>query len=116
MPVVCGAYTPTEIASAWERGASIVKVFPVRNLGPNYIKDVLAPMPELQLMPTGGVDLSNMEAYFSAGAVAVGVGGNLFDKSALQNSDWDKICNSAQDFARIADRSSADVAGNKHRE
>ena len=57
--ICSGAYTPTEIAMSWDAGADIVKVFPARNLGANYIRDVLAPMPYLKLMPTGGVDLNN---------------------------------------------------------
>ena len=62
MPVISGAFTPTEVASAWELGAAVVKVFPVRSLGPSYVRDLLAPMLELKLMPTGGVSLNNIEA------------------------------------------------------
>ncbi len=102
IPTMPGAMTPTEIATAWDAGADAVKVFPARGLGPNYIKDVLAPMPYLKLMPTGGVDLKNMATYFSAGAVAVGIGGNLIDPVALKNSDWDAISNSAAEYARAA--------------
>lgn len=91
IPILCGAYTPTEIASAQAFGASMVKVFPARDLGPKYIKDVLAPMPELQLVPTGGVSLENMHSFFDAGAAAVGVGGNLIDQAAVANQDWDTV-------------------------
>ncbi|MFN9917519.1 MAG: bifunctional 4-hydroxy-2-oxoglutarate aldolase/2-dehydro-3-deoxy-phosphogluconate aldolase, partial [Pirellulaceae bacterium] len=79
VPILPGAMTPTEIALAWEAGASFVKVFPARSLGSSYIKDVLAPMPYLQLMPTGGIDTRNMRQYFADGAAAVGVGGRLVD-------------------------------------
>lgn len=75
--VACGALTPTEILTAWEAGADIVKVFPASAFGPGYLKDVKAPLPQVRLMPTGGIDLSNLGAYLKAGAVAVGVGGNL---------------------------------------
>ncbi len=68
-------------------------------------------MPELKLMPTGGIDLSNMEAYFSAGAVAVGVGGNLLDHAALAASDWDKLTATAERFARAAARNSSGHEG-----
>ncbi len=94
--VVCpGAYTPTEIATSWDAGADIVKVFPVRNLGAHYIRDVLAPMPHLKLMPTGGVDLNNIPAFFAAGAVAVGIGSQLIDAIAIQEEDWDRITRTA---------------------
>lgn len=105
IPVMSGAYTPTEIALAWEWGASLVKVFPARNLGPEYIKDVLAPMPELKLMPTGGVDLGNMKAYFQAGAHAVGIGGNLLDKHAIASGHWNEVTQVARRYADAARRS-----------
>lgn len=102
---VCpGAYTPTEIAAAHDAGADIVKVFPARNLGPAYIQDVLAPMPYLRLMPTGGIDLGNVENYFRAGAFAVGVGGQFVDVSAIQNRDWDIVSQKASAFAEACRR------------
>lgn len=116
VPVVSGAYSPTEIALAWELGASIVKVFPARGLGPNYIRDVLAPLPELKLMPTGGIDLENMESYFAAGAVAVGIGGNLLEKAALADSDWDKITSTAKRFAQLAARQTSGINSRSFRE
>ena len=96
---VCpGAFTPTEIALAWDAGADIIKVFPARALGPNFIRDVLAPMPYLKLMPTGGVDLKNIAAYFEAGAAAVGIGGQLLDPISLRNKDWNAIAKLAQQY------------------
>jgi 2-dehydro-3-deoxyphosphogluconate aldolase/(4S)-4-hydroxy-2-oxoglutarate aldolase len=83
-----GAFTPTEIVAASHAGASIVKVFPVRALGPQYIKDILAPLPSLLLMPTGGVSAENAATYLRAGAVAVGVGGNLVARDAVERRDW----------------------------
>lgn len=74
---VPGAFTPTEILTAWEMGADIVKVFPATALGPQYFKDVLAPLPQVRLLPTGGVSLENAGDFVRAGAVAVAVGGNL---------------------------------------
>lgn len=91
VPIAVGAMTPSEIATAWDAGASLVKVFPARSLGPAYIKDVLAPMPELTLMPTGGIDASNAGEYLKSGAVAVGVGGQLCSQSAVNRQDWDAI-------------------------
>jgi 2-dehydro-3-deoxyphosphogluconate aldolase / (4S)-4-hydroxy-2-oxoglutarate aldolase len=75
--VAVGALTPSEILTAWEAGADIVKVFPASAFGPKYLKDVKGPLPQVRLMPTGGVDLANLGDYLKAGAVAVGVGGNL---------------------------------------
>jgi 2-dehydro-3-deoxyphosphogluconate aldolase/(4S)-4-hydroxy-2-oxoglutarate aldolase len=101
---VCpGAYTPTEIATCWDAGADIVKVFPARTLGAGYIKDVLAPMPYLKLMPTGGVDLKNIASFFAAGAVAVGIGGQLLDPSAVQNRDWAKLTQTACEYAKACE-------------
>ena len=100
--VMPGAVTPTEIASAWDAGADLVKVFPARGLGPNYIKDVLAPMPYLKLMPTGGVDLKNLQSYFAAGAVAAGIGGNLMDATAIARGDWAAVTATALQYAQAA--------------
>lgn len=98
---VCpGAYTPTEIAMSWDAGADIVKVFPARNLGAQYIRDVLAPMPYLKLMPTGGVDLDTIASYFAAGAVAVGIGSQLLDPEAIRNQDWGKIQQTAAQYVQ----------------
>ena len=94
--IVCpGAYTPTEIATCWDAGADIVKVFPVRSLGAQYIRDVLAPMPYLKLMPTGGVDLNNVASFFSAGASAVGIGSQLLDPIAIQDKNWERLTQTA---------------------
>ncbi len=100
--IMPGAFTPTEIATAHDAGADVVKVFPARTLGAGYIKDVLAPMPYLKLMPTGGVDLGNMASFFKAGAVSVGVGGNLLDKEAIEAGDWEKVSSIAKQYAEAA--------------
>ncbi len=102
--VMPGAYTPTEIASAWDAGATFVKVFPARNLGPSFIKDVLAPMPYLRLMPTGGIDLTNMQGYFDAGAEAVGVGGNMIDTKAVAAGNWHQVTTVAARYVEHAKR------------
>lgn len=82
VPVVCGALTPTEIDAAWAAGAAFVKVFP--SPGPGYIRDVLAPMPEVPLIPTGGVRLESIVDYAAAGAVGVGVGSALVTDDIVQ--------------------------------
>lgn len=89
--VMPGAFTPTEIQTAWEWGADIVKVFPANIVGMDFFKAVKAPMPHLKLMPTGGVSLTNGGDWIKAGACAVGVGSALLDKQALQNRNFDQI-------------------------
>ncbi len=96
--VMPGAFTPTEILHAAELGADVVKVFSVRSLGPNYIKDILAPMPHLKLMPTGGIDLTNIQDYLRAGVLAVGVGGNLINQAAIEAEDWEKVTEIAREY------------------
>ncbi len=88
VPVIPGAMTPTEILTAWEQGADLVKIFPAGALGPRYVKDLLAPFPHLRLMPTGGITLENAGEYIRAGAVAVGVGGDLLDARAIAEGEW----------------------------
>jgi 2-dehydro-3-deoxyphosphogluconate aldolase/(4S)-4-hydroxy-2-oxoglutarate aldolase len=90
-PVVPGALTPTEIQTAWEAGADLVKVFPASTMGPGYLKAVLAPLPHLRLVPTGGVSADNAAEYIKAGAAALGVGGKLVDKAIVARGDWDAI-------------------------
>jgi 2-dehydro-3-deoxyphosphogluconate aldolase / (4S)-4-hydroxy-2-oxoglutarate aldolase len=93
-----GAFTPTEIWHAWTGGADIVKVFPSTALGPQYFKDLLAPLPKLKLTPTGGVDAGNTAAWINAGAVCVGAGSALVSKEAMNNRDWPAITANARAF------------------
>ncbi|HZI79208.1 MAG TPA: bifunctional 4-hydroxy-2-oxoglutarate aldolase/2-dehydro-3-deoxy-phosphogluconate aldolase [Vicinamibacterales bacterium] len=87
VPAIPGCYTPTEILNAWEAGADIVKVFPANGLGPSFLKDVRAPLPQVKLMPTGGVSIDNAGDWLRAGAVAVGVGGALVDARLVAAGD-----------------------------
>jgi 2-dehydro-3-deoxyphosphogluconate aldolase/(4S)-4-hydroxy-2-oxoglutarate aldolase len=91
-----GCFSPTEILDAHEMGADVVKVFPATALGPQYIKDLRAPMPQLRLMPTGGVTLDNAGDWIRAGAVAVGVGSALLDTKAIDEGRLDVIANNAR--------------------
>lgn len=93
-----GAMTPTEILRAWNAGADIVKVFPSTALGPAYFRDVLAPLPHIKLMPTGGVDKGNVGDWIRAGAVCVGAGSNLVSKEAVAKKDWTSITANAKTF------------------
>jgi 2-dehydro-3-deoxyphosphogluconate aldolase/(4S)-4-hydroxy-2-oxoglutarate aldolase len=96
--VIPGAFTPTEIFQAHAVGADVVKVFPASVGGPSYFKAILAPMPFLKLMPTGGVDLSTVGAFLKAGAVMLGAGAALVDGAAVQKGDWAAITNLARTF------------------
>ena len=96
--VIPGAFTPTEILRAWSAGADVVKVFPSTALGPQYFKDILAPLPQLRLTPTGGVDLKNAGDWIKAGAVFVGAGSSLVSKDALSKNDWASITANAKAF------------------
>jgi 2-dehydro-3-deoxyphosphogluconate aldolase/(4S)-4-hydroxy-2-oxoglutarate aldolase len=91
-----GCFSPTEILDAHEMGADLVKVFPATALGPQYIKDLRAPMPQLRLMPTGGVTLDNAGDWIRAGAVAVGVGSALLDTKAIDEGRFDVIAANAR--------------------
>ena len=96
VPAMPGCFTPTEILDAWESGADIVKVFPSTALGPTFIKDVRAPLPQLKLMPTGGVSIENAADWLRAGAVAVGVGSALVDAAAVKAGDFAAITRRAE--------------------
>jgi 2-dehydro-3-deoxyphosphogluconate aldolase / (4S)-4-hydroxy-2-oxoglutarate aldolase len=91
IPVFPGAFTATEIYNAWQAGASMVKVFPAGSVGPKYIKDIKGPLNHVKLMPTGGVDLSNIHEFFQAGASAAGIGGKLFDSSMIKEKKWSEL-------------------------
>jgi len=90
-PIFPGAYSPTEIYRAWTLGASAVKVFPATLLGVKYMKDVLAPLNKIKLIPTGGVSLQNIRSFFVAGAYGVGMGSSMFDKKMVQDKNFKAI-------------------------
>jgi len=98
-PIVAGAYTPTEILTAYENGADMVKVFPCSVGGPEYIKALKGPLPQVPLVPTGGVEVDNIGSFMKAGASAVGVGGNLVSKKFLAARDFDGLTRNARAFA-----------------
>jgi 2-dehydro-3-deoxyphosphogluconate aldolase / (4S)-4-hydroxy-2-oxoglutarate aldolase len=94
--VLGGGFTPTELLEAHKSGAELVKVFPARLGGPKFIKDVLAPLPFLKLVPTGGVGPENARDYLAAGAVAVGIGGNLVSNKLVAAEAFDQITATAR--------------------
>ena len=98
VPAMPGCFSPTEIYTAWEAGADVVKVFPSTSLGPTYFKDLRGPLPQLKLMPTGGVTRDNTGDWIRAGAVAVGAGSALVDPKAVAARDFGAITANAQAF------------------
>ena len=95
-----GCFTPTEILTAWEAGADIVKVFPATSLGPKYFKDIAGPFPDIRLMPTGGVTVDNVGEWVKAGAVAVGIGSDLLDKKAIDEGRYEVLTEKAARMVR----------------
>lgn len=91
VPVFPGAYTPTEIYKAWTLGAAMVKVFPATRLGAAYIKEVLAPLNQLKLVPTGGITIDNFTDFLKAGATGLGVGSQLLNPEFIRNDDWNSL-------------------------
>ena len=90
-PIMLGAYTPTEAQIAHEADADFVKLFPADNLGPAYIKALLAPLPHLRVVPTGGIDMHNVADFLKAGCAALGVGSSLVSAKILQEANWPEL-------------------------
>lgn len=99
VPIIPGALTPTEIITAHHLGASCVKVFPVGAVGgASYVKSLQGPLGHIPLVPTGGVTLDNAKEFLQAGAVAVGLSGELFPKHCVQKENWDAIAQQARNL------------------
>ena len=94
--VAPGALSPTEIMAAWERGADVVKVFPATSVGPKYFQDLKGPLPQVRLMPTGGVSIENAREFIRSGACCVAIGTALLDKKAVAAGDWDALTEKAR--------------------
>jgi len=99
--VMPGALTPTEVVAAWEAGADIVKIFPADLGGPAYLKALSGPLPQVKLMPTGGVDLTTAEAFLKSGACCLGVGGALVEPKAVDTGDFNRLRDLASQYAAI---------------
>jgi len=99
--VIPGAFTPTEILTAWEAGADIVKVFPADVVGPAFFKALRGPLPQIRLMPTGGVDLDTAADFLKAGACCLGIGGQLVEPKAVAERNFDRIRNLARQYVSI---------------
>ena len=107
VPVATGAMTPTEALTAHELGSDFVKIFPAEQLGVAYIKSILAPLPMLQLIPTGGVTPQNLGDYLAAGCAAVGAGSTLLSRDILDSSDWTRLSTRAAEFVSNARKARA---------
>jgi 2-dehydro-3-deoxyphosphogluconate aldolase/(4S)-4-hydroxy-2-oxoglutarate aldolase len=105
-----GALTPTEIVTAWKAGADAVKVFPANALGgATYLKSIKAPLPQIELIPTGGVSLKNVAEFIAAGAFALGVGADLVDLAALRRGEASTITEKARQYAAAVTAARASV-------
>jgi len=113
-PVLPGALTPTEIVTAWRAGADLVKVFPCANVGgAKYIKALRGPLPQVPLVPTGGVNLETAADFIAAGATALGVGGELVDAKALKSGNTAAITANARKFVTIVQQARAQLKQSK---
>jgi 2-dehydro-3-deoxyphosphogluconate aldolase/(4S)-4-hydroxy-2-oxoglutarate aldolase len=99
--VMPGAFTPTEVLAAWEAGADIVKVFPAEVVGPAFFKALRGPLPQVRLMPTGGVDLTTAAAFLKAGACCLGIGGQLIEAQAVAERNFERIRDLARQYRAI---------------
>lgn len=109
VPIIPGALSPTEIVTAWQMGASCVKVFPIEAVGgANYIRSLQGPLGNIPLIPTGGVTLENAKEFLRSGAIAVGLAGDLFPKQLMAAEDWEAI---AQQARKLMERIAIDPMG-----
>src|SRR5438132_2472877 len=109
--VMPGAFSPTEILTAWEAGADVVKVFPADVLGPAFFKAVRAPLPQVRLMPTGGVDLKTAADFLRAGACCLGVGGQLVEPKAVAEGNFDRIRDLARQYVAVVQQVRREAGG-----
>jgi 2-dehydro-3-deoxyphosphogluconate aldolase / (4S)-4-hydroxy-2-oxoglutarate aldolase len=103
LPVIPGAFTPTEVWQAWEAGATMVKLFPAGLGGPTYVKSLKGPFPEIRLMATGGVSLETLEDYLRAGVEGFGLGGPLFKREKVDAGDWEWVTAQVRRHCKIYD-------------
>jgi 2-dehydro-3-deoxyphosphogluconate aldolase/(4S)-4-hydroxy-2-oxoglutarate aldolase len=111
VPVMPGCFSPTEILTAWEAGADIVKVFPATALGPGFFRDLRGPLPQIRLMPTGGVTRENAGEWIKAGAAAIGVGTALVDRVAVAERRFGDITGRARHFVEAVQLARGAAAG-----
>lgn len=105
--VMPGAFTPTEVVNAWQAGADVVKIFPSDVTGPKYLKALKAPLPQIRMMPTGGVTLETAADFLNAGACALGIGGQLVEQKAVETGDLKRIESLAKQFVEVVKKARA---------
>jgi 2-dehydro-3-deoxyphosphogluconate aldolase/(4S)-4-hydroxy-2-oxoglutarate aldolase len=110
IPVFPGAFTPTEIAEAWDLGAMMVKIFPAEILGPGFIKGIKGPFPKIKLLPTGGVDLESLEVFGKAGADGFGIGSPLFNRERILSEEWEWLEANCRAFSAAFQKSRAAIS------
>jgi 2-dehydro-3-deoxyphosphogluconate aldolase/(4S)-4-hydroxy-2-oxoglutarate aldolase len=110
IPIVSGAYTPTEALAAHEAGADFIKIFPADGLGPGYVRALKAPLPQLQIIPTGGVDVDTCGDFIRAGCAAVAAGSSLVSKDLLKRGDWAALSDLATRFVANVAKARAGTA------
>ena len=104
VPCMPGAFTPSELLEAWRAGATCVKLFPASAVGPRYLREVLAPLPFLRVVPSGGVSLDNAAEWVRAGAAAVSVGGALVSESLVRDEAWSELTARARGLVQTVAR------------
>lgn len=102
LPVAPGVFTPSEVAQALDAGAAAVKLFPASTGGPRHLRALRGPFPDLQVIPTGGIDVGDVASWFAAGALAVGVGSELAPRALMSEGRWDEIAQRARRFMQAA--------------
>lgn len=108
--VMPGAFTPTEILTAWEAGADVVKVFPADVVGPAFFQAMRGPLPQVRLMPTGGVDLTTAAAFLKAGAACLGVGGQLVEARAVAERNFNRVRDLARQYVVVVQKTRAEMS------
>lgn len=101
LPVISGAFTPTEIVTAWKAGATAVKLFPMQTFGLSYFREIRAPLDRIRLVPTGGIRPDNARSYLDAGAFALGLGSSLVDKELIRQGLYGELTRRAEKLVRI---------------
>jgi len=109
LPILCGCLTPTEALAAHREGADFIKIFPATTFGPAYVRDVLAPLPFLRMVPTGGVTIENLRDFFGAGCAAVAIGSQLVSSEILTSKNWDSLEAKAAQFVALVAQAKAKV-------
>ncbi|MEC1523448.1 bifunctional 4-hydroxy-2-oxoglutarate aldolase/2-dehydro-3-deoxy-phosphogluconate aldolase [Neobacillus niacini] len=104
VPIIPGVMTPTEVLTAYEYGAQMVKIFPIRQLGPKYLTDLEGPLPFVETIAVGGISLENADLFLKAGATALGIGSSLVDEKLVQKGDFAEIERRAASFVEIVNK------------